>query len=94
MQVYSFTAAVSNFQVFEDTIALCNATSAAFNFQLPDATTCIGRKISVKKTDSTANAVTLTTTSSQTIDGASTYGLSSQYAVARIVSNGTNWFLI
>ena len=48
----------------------------------------------VKRTSSAANNVTVATTSSQTIDGATTKTLGSQYATILVQSNGSNWFII
>ncbi len=38
------------------------------------------------------NNITIATTSSQTIDGASTKVINTNYGVARVFSNGSNWF--
>jgi len=84
----SFTVQTTEF----GQIYLCNATSAAIVATLPSAATAgNGFKAAFKKTDSSANAVTLTPNGSDTIDGAATYALSSQYAFVFIVSDGTNW---
>ena len=84
----SFTVQTTEF----GQIYLCNATSAAIIATLPSAATAgNGFKVAFKKTDSSANAVTLTPNGGDTIDGATTYALSSQYAFVFIVSDGTNW---
>ena len=84
----SFTVQTTEF----GQIYLCNATSAAIVATLPSAATAgNGFKVAFKKTDSSANAVTLTPNGADTIDGATTYALSSQYAFVFIVSDGTNW---
>ena len=41
-----------------------------------------------------ANAVTVGTTSSQTIDGAATYALSAQYKYVKVVSDGSHWIIV
>jgi hypothetical protein len=48
----------------------------------------------VKKTDSSANTITLNTTSSQTIDGGSSATLKVQYASITLISDGSNWNVI
>jgi len=48
----------------------------------------------LKKTDSSANAVTVGTTNSQTIDGATTNALSTQYASIEVVLDGSNWQIV
>lgn len=77
-----------------DSTVLCNATTAAFTVTLPTAVGIAGRRYAIKKTDSSANVVTVGTTSSQTIDGATTKALSTQYASIDIVSDGANWNII
>lgn len=72
----------------------CDAASAAFALTLPAANLVRGIPIIVKKTDSSANAVTVTANGSETIDGATTYALSSQYKYVRLVSNGAGWDVI
>jgi hypothetical protein len=77
-----------------DSIALGSASTAAFTLTLPTAVGCTGRQYILKKTDSSANAVTVGTTSSQTIDGATTYPLTAQYESITVVSDGANWSII
>lgn len=73
-------------------VILGDATSAAFTLTLPAASSAgDGFALIVKKTDSSANAVTLDGNSSETIDGATTYALSSQYDAVLIVCDGSNW---
>lgn len=70
-----------------------DATSAGFTITVPTAVGCQGREYTIKKIDSSANAVTIGTTSSQTIDGATTYALSTQWQFVTIRSNGSNWYI-
>ncbi len=60
---------------------------------LPGAATVSGQQYKVKKIDSSANAATITTTSSQTIDGSLTYVLATQYKSATVQSDGSNWWV-
>jgi hypothetical protein len=58
----------------------CDATSGAFNISFPTASSLEnGFRVSFKKVDSSANAVTLDANGSETIDGATTYVLNQQY---------------
>jgi len=77
-----------------DYTVLGDATSAAFAVNLPLASTQTGKVLNIKKIDSSVNAVTVTRAGSDTIDGATTVALSSQYQSTTIQSNGTNWFII
>lgn len=76
-----------------DQIILANATGGGITVTLPDATLIgtLNRQYTVKKTDSSANAITIATTASQTIDGASTQSLGTQYMDITVVSDGSNW---
>lgn len=73
---------------------LGDATSGAFNVTLPTAVGITGRMYTVKKIDSSGNAVTIATTSSQTIDGVTTKAISTQYTSYTVQSDGANWMII
>jgi hypothetical protein len=62
-----------------DSTILCNATSAAFTVTLPKAASCKGHVLILKKTDASANAVTIDGNGSETIDGAATASLAAQW---------------
>ena len=68
-----------------------DATSGAATITFYAASGNTGKIITVKKTDSSANAVTLDGNASETLDGATTLTLSAQYDSATLVCNGTNW---
>lgn len=73
-------------------ILLCDATSGAITISLLAAATAgDGFTLTVKKTDSSGNSVTLDGSGSETIDGALTYALSSQYGAITLICDGTNW---
>ena len=74
---------------------LCDASGGAFTVTLPAAATAgDGYKVTVKKSDSSANAVTVDGNSSETIDGATTKALSSQYDAIVLACDGSNWHLV
>jgi len=77
-----------------DSTISADGTSAAFNVTLPTAVGNTGREFVIKKIDSSINVITVNTTSSQTIDGSTTYALNSQWKYVRVQSNGTNWIII
>jgi hypothetical protein len=60
---------------------------------LPQAAAREGRPLTVKKLGSTGN-VTLTPDGSETIDGAGSLVISIQYDAPRIISDGSNWWII
>ena len=77
----------------DDDVVLGDATSAGFTITLPTAADITGKKYTFKRT-SASNNVTIDGASSETIDGATTKALASQYAFITIVSDGTNWHII
>jgi hypothetical protein len=62
-----------------------NATSGAFSVT-PPATTTAGYEVIIKKTDASANAVTVV----GTVDGATNYSLGAQYKYVRLVTTTTS----
>lgn len=73
-----------------DQIILVDATAGAVTVTL-DAATAFGKKeIFIKKIDSSANAATITAAGTDTIDGAASISLATQYASADLVSDGTS----
>jgi len=73
-------------------VVLANATGGAFAVTLP--VPAAGVKVSVKKTDASANAVTVSPHASETIDGASSVVISTQYESDDFLSDGTNWWRV
>lgn len=78
----------------QESVMLCNATSNAITINLPAAASSAGRIYNIKKTDSSANTVTIDANASETIDGALTYVATVQYESVTIVCDGANWFII
>jgi hypothetical protein len=77
-----------------DSTITADATSAGFTVTLPAATGLAGKTYTIKKIDSTANVVTVAGGGTN-IDGAATYaGLSAQWKVLRVVSDGTRWIIV
>lgn len=67
----------------------CNGT---FTVTLPTAVGVTGQIYVIKNVGT--GTITINTTSSQTIDGASTQSLASQWGVLRVQSDGTNWMVV
>lgn len=74
-----------------DEVVTADATTAPFTITLPTAVGIAGRSYTIKRINAGANAVTVATTSAQTIDGASTYLLNTQYASVEVTSDGAGW---
>jgi len=77
-----------------DCTILGNAATGNITITLPTAASVAGRFYVVKKIDSTANTVTVATTSAQTIDGQSSKVLSIQYDGIQVQSDNANWVII
>ena len=72
---------------------LVNHPLSPFSVVLPSASTVVGQQYQIKKIDSSANAVTVSTTSSQTIDGNLTYSLATIYKSVTLQSDGSNYYI-
>ena len=77
-----------------DSVIFCNATGGNMTINLPSATTNSGRKITVKRTNTTANTVTVSSAvgnidgvASQVLPGGSLNSIT-------VISDGTNWYII
>jgi prefoldin subunit 5 len=89
------TTTTSNYTLSSnDYSVLANASSGAITITLPTASGIAGRIYVIKKIDSSANAVTITPNTGQTIDGANSYALSTQYKYVVLQSTGSNWVII
>ena len=77
-----------------DKTILADATSGVLTMTLPTAVGFTGKIFTVKRINSGVNTVGIATTSSQTIDGSTTYTLSLQYSALTVQSDGANWFII
>lgn len=72
-----------------------NATSAAFTINLQaSATAGSGFRLTIKKTDSSANAVTILANSAELIDLSSSYVLTSQNQAVTLINDGTQWWVV
>lgn len=73
---------------------LVNASGGSITVNLPAAAVASGREINVKKTDATGNSVILDGNLAETIDGAATQSITTQYESLRVVSDGSNWHIV
>lgn len=75
---------------------MCNvdASGAAVTITLPTADSIAGQTFIIRKSDSSANAVTIDGYSSETINGAATVAMTAQYTSYTIMSDGTNWMVV
>lgn len=78
--------------VATDRLVLCDASGGAFTVTLPAANA--SGALSVKKTDSTANAVTVARAGADTLDGGTTFDLTAQNHAAMLMSDGSSAWVI
>lgn len=76
-----------------DSIVLVSAASGAVVITLPNAATVAGQVFEIKRTDSSANQLSITDASSS-IDGQASVLLTNQYMSLTVTSNGTAYFII
>lgn len=78
-----------------DSTIYCDSSGGAFTVTLPAvATAPQGKRYTIKKYDSSANAVTVDANASETIDGATTYSVATQYEYVTIENSGAAWFVV
>lgn len=85
----SHTAGSSN-----ENVILADATSNAITINLPAAANYQDDFFIVKKVDSSSNEITIDANGSETIDGDLTKTIAIQYVSIKMLSNGSNWFII
>jgi len=76
-------------------IALANCAGGTITYTLPAASGNGGQRYYIKKTDSSANAVTINRAGADTIDGQTSQVIRIQYQCLMLVSDGTSaWYII
>ena len=75
-------------------IVFANATSGTIDVTLYLAASNGGKTLTIKKTDSSANAVSILRAGSETIDGATSSILYHQNEAVTLISDNSNWFII
>lgn len=81
-----------NYTAAENDIVLADASGGPLTVTLPAPDEAI--MVTVKKIDSSANAVTIATPGSETIDGDSERTVSAQYVSREIISDGVDYYII
>lgn len=71
-----------------------DASGASRTITLPAASGCTRRIYFIKKTDNSVNTVTIDGNGAETIDGATTQVIATQYGTFQIQSNGTSWDIL
>lgn len=88
----SLTTVTSDYTASDGEIVLADASGGAVTVTLPSPSEAL--LTTVKKIDSSTNTVTVATPSTETIDGASSESLSSQWEAIESTSDGVDYFII
>jgi hypothetical protein len=91
---YSVESSNSTKYLGDQQYLLCDAASGPFDVYLPTAAGHQGRTYTIKKKDSSSNAVTLHTTASESIDGLSSYNINVPNQYITLITDGSNWFIV
>lgn len=75
-----------------DTVVFADTTSGNVTITLPSASGNAGYRFYIKRIDSSAH--TCTVSSTDTIDGQTSFTLDLQYTCVTVVSNGSAWYII
>ena len=75
-------------------LALCSTGASTLVVRLASAVRLEDRTMRIKKVDSGAGKVFIVPFGSETVDGATTTTIASQWICLQIVSNGANWFIV
>ena len=91
---FSRTGSAGDYTSAGETIIGITSTASARTVTLSTSETVEGRVIIVKDESGAAgtNNITIATEAAQLIDGAATLVISTNYGVARVFSDGVNWF--
>ena len=73
---------------------MVDATTASATVNLPAAADALGKIYYIKKIDATGNTVTIDPSGAETIDGAATEVISTQFQSRTVISDGTEWHII
>lgn len=79
---------------YNDAVILADATAGAITITLKPAAECVQKRVTIKKTDSSGNSVTIDGNGAETIDGAATKSLATQYKSYDLVSYGGAWWIV
>lgn len=77
-----------------DSLVTADATAGNITITLRPADECEQKLIIIKKTDASANTVTVAADGSETIDGAATNVLAAQYDTLKLMSDGNQWLIV
>lgn len=77
-----------------DKVLLVDASGGGVTLTLPAAASAKNSDVTIKKTDTTGNAVTIDGNGSETIDGGLTAVIVTPYVALRLYCDGTEWWIV
>jgi len=77
-----------------DRTILCDASLGNITVTLLEAVKCKGKRYTIKKTDVSANTVTIDANGTETIDDALTIVLTDRYESVTLECSGTAWWIV
>lgn len=83
----------ANYSLLDTDWFVTGSNASGMTLTLPTAVGLAGKIYTLKNIGATGT-VTIATTSSQTIDGSTTYLLSTQYQAIQVISNNANWLIL
>jgi len=93
--LFPVSSKTANYTVtVNDAFIPVDATSGAVTITLKPAAQAKGKRLTVKKTDSSSNTVTVDANGSETIDDALTQIISYQYDSICLMSDGSEWWIV
>lgn len=91
---YSITTKTANYTATASDYSIVCNNSGAITISLPAASGATGRVYVIKKISAALNNVTIDPNASETIDGATTRVLTTQYESVLIQCDGTSWYIL
>lgn len=88
------SVSASTTATFTDGTIRASASAAALTVTLPSAVGIENRRFTIKRTSTNAFNVVVAATNSQTIDGATSYVISTAMGAVTVESDGANWLVI
>jgi hypothetical protein len=89
---FTVVTKTANYTASNRECILVDASTGAITITLP--TPSAGAEVIVKKIDSTTNSVTIAQSGTESIDGAASQTLNTQWEAIHVISDGTNWYII
>ncbi len=90
----SITTVTTTYTASTFNIIQADTTAGAFTVTLPAAAASLDKEYTIKKIDSSMNAVTIHGSGAETIDGSNIQLLNTQWSSLTVVCNGISWIII